>query len=173
MPQSPANPKRKSRTGNDITNTIKPYYMLKEEIIEVMMLAINQLGILDQVRLMCKPSYAWRKLTILITRQKVLKILAWALIGVNKHRANFSKFYISDKPLIQANLKSASTVMTKRQRNQLFYQSINKVVEKTFSELYIQYIRKQPESNHFSFGTFLALEVFYKPLHWAHEQLSV
>ena len=63
--------------------------------------------------------------------------------------------------------------MTKRQRNQLFYQSINKVVEKTFSELYIQYIRKQPESNHFSFGTFLALEVFYKPLHWAHEQLSV
>ena len=50
--------------------------MLKEEIIEVMMLAINQLGILDQVRLMCKPSYAWRKLTILITRQKVLKILA-------------------------------------------------------------------------------------------------
>lgn len=76
MPQSPANPKRKSQTGNDITNTTKPYHMLKEEIIEVMMLAINQLGILDQVKLMCKPSYARQKLTILITRQKVLKILA-------------------------------------------------------------------------------------------------
>ena len=62
--------------------------------------------------------------------------------------------------------------MTKRQRNQLFYQSINKVVEKTLKELYIHYIRKLPESNHFSFGTFLTLKVFYKPLHRAHEQLS-
>ena len=95
------------------------------------MLALKQLGILDHVKLMYKPSRAGRKFTDLITRQEV-----WQFGMSTQYSQQIPN--IGDNSFIRANLEFVSTDTTGKQRNQLFYQSINKVVEKLFRELYIQ-----------------------------------
>ena len=50
---------------------------------------------------------------------------------------------------------------TVRQQNRLFYQSIHKIVEVPFNELFVKYIKENSESDHVLWGTFIALKPFY------------
>ena len=52
---------------------IKEHHLPEEDQVEVMTLALKQLGLYDQVRFLHKPSKAGRQLTDLITRQAIWK----------------------------------------------------------------------------------------------------
>ena len=125
-----------------------------------MTLALKQLGLYDQVRFLHKPSKAGRKLTDLITRQAIWKF--WHDNSIEStNTKQIAKLRVTEKPHIQTNLEFVSTVTTVRQRNRLFYQSIHKIVEVPFKELFVKYIKENSESDHVSWGTFIALKPFY------------
>ena len=139
---------------------IKEHHLPEEDQVEVMTLALKQLGLYDQVRFLRKPSKAGRKLTDLITRQAIWKF--WHDNSIEStNTKQIAKLRVTEEPHIQTNLEFVSTVTTARQRNHLFYQSIHKIVEVTFKELFVKYIKENSESDHVSWGTFIALKPFY------------
>ena len=89
-----------------------------------------------------------------------MEILAQQQYQINKHKPD-SQTESDLKPHIQINLEFVSTMNTVRQQNRLFYQSIHKIVEVPFKELFVKYIKENSESDHVSWGAFIALKPFY------------
>lgn len=60
---------------------------------------------------------------------------------------------LTEKPRVQNGLDFSQSVVIIQQRNRSFYQSIHRIAEKTFNELYLKYLKEGHPA--VSYGTFL------------------
>ena len=140
---------------------MKQYHLPEDDHVEVMTLALKQLGLYDQVRFLQKPMKAARKLTDLITRQVIWKF--WNDNSVEStNTTQKTKLRVTDKPCIQKNLEFVSTLTTIRNKIVPFTKVyIHKIVEIPLKELFVKYMKENSESDHVSWGKFIALKAFY------------
>ena len=132
---SPGSRKWKSGIANVITANIKEYHLTQEDEVEVLSLAMKNLGILDKSIFLRKPTKSGCKLTDLMTWQEVWKF--WHDQSIpSANTQQIVKLRVIEKPGILSNLEYVSTVWTVQQMNRAFYQSIHQIVEKPFRELY-------------------------------------
>ena len=64
---------KNEKIANMITSNIKEYHLTQEDQVEVLALAMKNLGILDKSIFLRKPTKSGHKLTYLMTRQEVWK----------------------------------------------------------------------------------------------------
>ena len=102
-----------------ITSNIREYHLTQEDQVEVLALAMKNLGILDKSIFLRKPTKSGHKLTYLMTQQEVWKF--WhdqPILSTNTQQ--IAKLRVINKPRIQSNLEYVSTVITVQQRNRAF-----------------------------------------------------
>ena len=88
---------------------IKQYHLPEDDQVEVMTLALKQLGLYDQVRFLRKATKSGCKLTNLIIRQAIWKF--WHNNSVESiNTKQIVKLTVTDKPHIQTNLEFVSTM---------------------------------------------------------------
>lgn len=88
---------------------IKQYHLPEDDYVEVMTLALKQLGLYDQVRFLRKPTKSGCKLTNLIIWQAIWKF--WHNNSVESiNTKQIVKLTVTDKPHIQTNLEFVSTM---------------------------------------------------------------
>ena len=102
-----------------ITSNIKEYHLTQEDQVEVLALAMKNLGALDKSIFLRKPTKSGSKLTDLMTQQEVWKF--WHDHSIpSTNTQQIAKLRVTDKPRIQSNLEYVSTVITVQQRNRAF-----------------------------------------------------
>ena len=104
---------------------------------------MKQLNFIAQIRFLQKPTKRGRTHLTIKQQQTVWEF--WHQHSTEATNTNqIAKLGVTDKSSIQAGLEFAKTVTTIQQRNRDFYQSIVKIVEKTFRELYRKYLSENP-----------------------------
>ena len=156
---SPNTRQRKSRMAKEVTELVKSFNIATSDEIDVLKLSLEQLNILEAIQFTRKPTKRGRKLLSLACREQVWNY--WHQHSFESTNCTqLAKLRVNQKPHIQEGLDFASSVITIRQRNRSFYQSIYEVVELPYKSLYLKFLRDNPD-NMVSWGTFFALKPFY------------
>ena len=121
--------------------------------------SLENIGLLDKLRFLKKPTKSSRKLTPLVTSQTIRdywhKKSAPSTITLRPE-----KLKLTDKPRIQTSLDFVDTVRIIEQRNVSFYENIWSVTNETVKVLYHKFLNENLGIK-ISCGTFLALKSFY------------
>ena len=158
-PLMPTSRQRKSRLASAVTKVIKEFEISKDDQVDVITLALKQLGILDRIQFF-KKSRKGRSVTPFHVREAIW--IFWHENSKESTNTNqIAKLRVNNKSHIQSGLEFVSTITLIKQRNRDFFQNIYKTVNIPFKELYIKYIQENPDNLHVSWGTFFALKPFY------------
>ena len=160
---SPNTRRRKSRVAKEVfqafirKGTTK---MAKEDQVDILELLMRNLGSQNEFSRPTKPTKAWRKLTPMNVRIKVWEF--WHVMNdVSTNTSRPVKLKVGDKPKIQEGLEFISSVsVMENKRHIQFYQSTWQTLNKTYKQLYIDFICENPD-HVVGYGTFLALKPFY------------
>ena len=151
--------KHKSWLADGLATYIKDLNLNENDEMEVITLSLKNIGLLDKLRFLKKPTKSGRKLTPLVTRQAIWDY--WhkksTLSAITSWPA---KLKLTDKPCIQTSLDFVDTVRIIQQRNVNFYKKIWSITNETVKVLYHKFLNENPGIK-ISYGTFLALKPFY------------
>ena len=134
--------------------------MAKEDQVDILELLMRNLGLQNEFSRPTKPTKAGRKLTPMNVRIKVWEF--WHVMSdVSTNTSRPAKLKVGDKPKIQEGLEFISSVsVMENKRHKQFYQSTWQILNKTYKQLYVDFICENPD-HVVGYGTFLALKPFY------------
>ena len=150
--------KRKSQLADGLATYIKDLNLNENDEIEVIILSLKNIGLLDKLRFLKKPTKSGRKLTPLVTRQAILDY--WHTESTPTITSRPANLKLTDKPHIQTSLDFVDTVRITQPRNVSFYENIWSITNETVKVLYCKFLNENPGVK-ISYGTFLALKPFY------------
>ena len=147
--------KRKSRFGDGLATYIKDLNSNENDDIEVITLSLKNIGLLDKLRLLKKPT----KTDTISNYAGNLGLLAQKNTPF-KITSRPAKLKLTNKPRIQTSIDFVDTVRTIQLRKVSFYENIWSITNETVKVLYHKFLNENPGIK-ISYGTFLALKPFY------------
>ena len=127
--------------------------------IEVITLSLWNIGLIDKLRFLKKPTKTGRKMKPLETRQAIWDY--WHKKSTpSTITSRPAKIKLTGKPRIQVRLDFVDTVRIIQQKNVGFYENIWSITKETVKVLYHKFLNENPGIK-ILYGTFLALKPLY------------
>ena len=136
---TPNTHKRKSWLVDGLATYIKDLNLNENDEIEVITLSLKNIGLLDKLRFLKKPTKSGRKRTPLVTRQATWD--DWHKKSTpSMITSRPAKLKLTDKPLIHTSLDFVDTVKIIQQKNVSFYENIWSITNETVKVLYHKFL---------------------------------